>query len=61
MNYACRSERPFVITKPIKKKTVLSEQARSIRDYTSTHTVSISVNPDTHEAIAQVMERKKTP
>lgn len=59
--YAIPSDKPFVTTRKkeellVKKK--LSSEAKAIRKFCRTHTISISVNPVTREGKATITKNE---
>ena len=54
MNYARISDRPFMTQKQVMTAKKTSAQAQSIRTFCMTHSVSVTVNPDTKEASATI-------
>jgi hypothetical protein len=57
MDYAYPSNRPFATAKPLKTKTVLSEEAKARRAYIRSHEFSVHVDPLTKEATLEVKEK----
>lgn len=58
MNYACRSNRSFVSSKPMNQKTsgCLTPQMKERWKYFDTHAVSVSVDPSTNETTVKVVK-----
>lgn len=54
MNYARISDRPFVTQKEVMTTKKISVSAQSIRMFCMTHSVSVTVNPNTKEASATI-------
>lgn len=59
MNYAIRTDYPFITTKKVIMKTKLSPEAKAIRDFYNTHDVSVVVDSVIGEAKLIVTEVKK--
>lgn len=58
MNYAVPTDRVFSTSKPIKRKTKISAQSRSIREFCASHTVRFERNASTGEITARAIEVK---
>lgn len=52
MNYAKITNRPLITQKKVATSKKVSSDAQSIRKFCQTHSVSITVNPNTKEGIA---------
>ncbi len=61
MDYACPTDRTFVTTKPIKERSVLSDDTRSRRAYIAVHRVSVHWNPSVqdYEVVSLEKEHEK--
>lgn len=57
MNYACPSNRTFSTSAPVQRKTKLTKEMQSRRDFAKNHKVSIQVNPETGKVSAKVITR----
>lgn len=56
MNYASRTDKPFITTKAISQKTKLTPEAKARRSYIRSHSFSVNINPSTREAKVEVTE-----
>lgn len=59
MNYAIRTDYPFITTKKVIMKTKLSPEAKAIRGFYNTHDVSVAVDSVIGEAKLIVTKVKK--
>lgn len=57
MVYAYPLDRIFVTSKNIKRKTVLSDEMKTRRNYMSSHRILIHKDKDSNELIAEVIEK----
>lgn len=57
MNYARMSDKPFSTQKKVLTSKKLSASAQSIRTFCETHSVSISVDPNTKKGSATIVKR----
>jgi hypothetical protein len=58
MNYAYPSNHPFSTSKPIQRKTKMTDTMRNQREFAKTHKVSIQVDPKTGAVQAQVTQQE---
>ena len=56
MNYAVPTDRVFATRNAVKTKVRLSKEARSIRNFCATHTVSVQDDPQTGKVVVQVVK-----
>ncbi len=57
MVYACPSDKVFVTSKNIKRKTVLSNEMKARRNYMLSHKVSIHKDENSNELVAEVIKK----
>ena len=58
MDYACPTDRLFISKKPVKTKTVLSEETKERKAFFSEYRVSVVWNPNTQEYDVQTIRRE---
>jgi len=58
MDYACPTDRLFISKKPVKTKTVLSEETKARKAFLAEYRVSAVWNPDTKEYEVRTVRRE---
>ena len=56
MNYAVPTDKMFATRNAVKTKVGLSKEARSIRKFCATHTVSVQDDPQTGKVVVKVVK-----